>query len=230
MARILVLELDPVFAAVVEDRLLVAGHEPVLTPDPAPAVSAATDGRADLLIMGTMGSHDLDEHGTHTSELVLRAACPVIAVPFGTRVGVPREIALVLGRDAIEDPSVLETLLHIALLFDAKVHVLTIYQNSVLVTTEEEGAGERPAAQNERRLGYYLEHFYVEHSFAENLDIEAGIMDYVREKGIDMLAIIPRNHAKSTEPSEGRLTKLLTLHADVPVLTLEQRSGSFQNS
>ncbi len=51
MAKVLVLELDPVFAAVVEDRLLVSGHQAALVSDPAVAVSAATEGRADLLIM-----------------------------------------------------------------------------------------------------------------------------------------------------------------------------------
>ena len=51
MARVLILELDPVFAAVIEDRLLVAGHEVTLATDPAVAVSAATEGQADLLIM-----------------------------------------------------------------------------------------------------------------------------------------------------------------------------------
>ncbi len=51
MARVLVLELDPVFAAVIEDRLLVAGHESQPVSDPALAVSVATEGQADLLIM-----------------------------------------------------------------------------------------------------------------------------------------------------------------------------------
>ncbi len=51
MARVLVLELDPVFAAVIEDRLLIAGHESRLVSDPALAVSTVTDGRADVLIM-----------------------------------------------------------------------------------------------------------------------------------------------------------------------------------
>ncbi|MEM7353100.1 MAG: response regulator [Acidobacteriota bacterium] len=51
MAKVLVLELDPVFAAVIEDRLIVSGHESTWVQDPAVAVSAATEGRADLLIM-----------------------------------------------------------------------------------------------------------------------------------------------------------------------------------
>ncbi len=51
MARVLVLELDPLFAAVIEDRLLVSGHQSQLVSDPALAVSSATEGQADVLIM-----------------------------------------------------------------------------------------------------------------------------------------------------------------------------------
>ena len=51
MAKVLVLELDPVFAAVIEDRLIVSGHAPVWVQDPAVAFSSATEGLADLLIM-----------------------------------------------------------------------------------------------------------------------------------------------------------------------------------
>ena len=58
-------------------------------------------------------------------------------------------------------------------------------------------------------------------SLSKNTDIEKGIFDYVREKNIDMLAILPRNHAKKSKPSEGRLTRLLTLHTEVPLLTID---------
>ncbi len=74
---------------------------------------------------------------------------------------------------------------------------------------------------NEESLEYYLEHFYAEHNFEKNQDIEKGILEYIEEKDIDLLTILPRNHAQKTLPSEGRLTKLLTLHSSVPVLTLD---------
>ena len=61
----------------------------------------------------------------------------------------------------------------------------------------------------------------MEHSFSKNQDVEEGILEYINEKKIDMLAILPRNHAKKSTPSEGRLTKLLTLHSEIPVLTLD---------
>ncbi len=51
MARVLVLERDPLFAAVIEDRLLVSGHQTHIVSDPALAVSTTTEGGTDLLIM-----------------------------------------------------------------------------------------------------------------------------------------------------------------------------------
>ncbi|MEE8522762.1 MAG: response regulator [Thermoanaerobaculia bacterium] len=51
MAKVLVLENDPVSAALIEDRLHVAGHRTSLADDPARALSEAADGQADLVIL-----------------------------------------------------------------------------------------------------------------------------------------------------------------------------------
>ena len=168
--------------------------------------------------MGTMGDEVAEDAITHTSRLVLEAEGPVLAVPFGTEVRTPQRIALVLGKEEIENTAVLELLLDISRLFNAEVHVLTIYEGSVY---DEKMTGSRSSEKNEDTLEYYLEHFYVEHVFTKNQDVEKGILDYVEEKEIDLLAILPRNHAEKTRPSEGRLTKLLTLHSKVPVLALD---------
>ena len=75
--------------------------------------------------------------------------------------------------------------------------------------------------KNDSILEYYLETLHYHHVFPKNTDIEKGIFEYVKEKNIDMLAILPRNHAKKSKPSEGRLTRLLTLHTEVPLLTID---------
>jgi len=145
---------------------------------------------------------------------VLQANCPVISVPYGCAINEPKDIALVLGGDKIDDKDVLRVLLDIARTFDSRVHVLTIYKESVY-------AEEAVKEQTENLLEYYLEHFYTEHTFNKNQDVEEGILTYIQEKNIDLLAILPRNHTMRSTPSEGRLTKLLTLHSEVPVLTLD---------
>lgn len=70
-------------------------------------------------------------------------------------------------------------------------------------------------------LEYYLETLDYRHAFPQNADIERGITDYVDEHHIDLLVILPRNHAQKTKPSEGRLTKLLTLRTQIPLLAVD---------
>ncbi|GMN11770.1 hypothetical protein MTsPCn9_29530 [Croceitalea sp. MTPC9] len=168
----------------------------------------------DLILMGTMGDKNTEEANTNTSRLVLEANCPVMGVPYNCLINTPKEIALVLGKEEIEDPQVLDMLLEISRSYNSKVHVLTIYKESILT---EKAIVEK----NEKTLEYYLEHFYAEHSFSKEQDIEKGILSFIKEKKIDLLTILPRNHAMKTNPSEGRLTKLLTLHSEVPILTLD---------
>ncbi|MBT8188059.1 MAG: universal stress protein [Croceitalea sp.] len=177
-------------------------------------LKAQNDQKIELTIMGTMGDSQANEALTNASRLVLEAKGPVITVPYGCEITLPKQISLVLGKEEIERPKVLSTLLDIARMFNAKVHVLTIYKESIY---KEEAVVE----SNEDTLEYYLEHFYAEHNFSKNEDIEKGILDYINDKGIELLAILPRNHAQKTKASEGRLTKLLTLHSTVPVLTLD---------
>ena len=70
-------------------------------------------------------------------------------------------------------------------------------------------------------LEYYFETLDYQYAFPQSTDIEKGIFDYVKKNNIDMLAILPRNHAKKIKPSEGRLTELLTLHTELPLLTID---------
>ena len=169
----------------------------------------------DMIIMGTSGSGD-PHVTTKTSEMVLSAECPVLVVPMGT----PEEfslskIALVLGPNEIDDPSLLTTLLDVSRSCGARVTVLTIENEpgTYGYSPEEE--------RNEHLLEYYLESFYSHHAYIKNDDVVQGIFDYVDKHEIDMVAILPRKHAKEGTPSEGRLTRILTLQSKTPLLAIE---------
>ncbi|WP_088340623.1 universal stress protein [Robiginitalea sediminis] len=169
----------------------------------------------DLIVMGTAGSED-PNGTTKTSETVLSTECPVLVVPHDVQEEFQlKTIALVLGSKEIDDPHVLGTLLDVARTFNAKVHVLTIENKPGTYGYSES------EERNEQLLEYYLESFYSHHIFIENEDVVQGIFDYVREKEIDMLAILPRNHARKGTPSEGRLTRILTLQSHSPLLAIE---------
>lgn len=168
---------------------------------------------ADLIIVGTKGSTEEEAAAaTNTSRLVLEADCPVLVIPERDKTFAVKNIALALGKNDIDDSFALGVLHDIARKFDAGVHILTITNEEDEIVTED---------KNETILEYYLETLDYQHAFPRNSDIEEGISAYIREKNIDMLAILPRNHAKKSKPSEGRLTKLLTMHTQVPLLAID---------
>ncbi|HEA19806.1 hypothetical protein LCGC14_1476400 [marine sediment metagenome] len=175
------------------------------------------DESIEMIIMGTFGSTlgIEDDEPSNTSKLVLEVDCPVLVVPYGLEKFRMKNIALVLGKEEIEDTQVLGTLLKVARKFNAKVHVITIKNRP-----ESYGYSEIDE-KNENAIQYYLENFYSEHVFIENPDVVEGIKTYASEKEIDLITILPRNHATSSEPSKGALTESLTLHSEVPVLAID---------
>lgn len=170
---------------------------------------------SDLIVMGTAGIHQGKKDHTITSELVLKADCPVMVIPSHYDEFIIKKIALVLDTQLIENSEVLGTLLEFARRFDAGVYGLTIYKD------EEEIFDIPEEDKIEQILEYYLDKFYVTHAFIESQDLEKGIFDYVEENEIDLLATLPRNHAKTVKPSEGKLTRMLTLKTRIPLLTID---------
>lgn len=171
--------------------------------------------KINLVIMGTKGNKEEDDRLTNTANFVHEADCPVLVVPSSVKEFKIRNIALVLGKEEIEDKKVLSNLLDVTRRFNAKVHVLTI--ENIPSTSGYSKIDEK----NENTLEYYLEDFYSEHIFLENPDVVEGILNYAQNRDIDLISILPRNHAKKSTPSEGKLTQVLTLHSPIPILAID---------
>ncbi len=169
-----------------------------------------------IVMMGTFGTMgDEDTWLTNTSKMVLQSNCPIFVTPYGLEKFRMKNIALVVGKEEIENHKSLAVLLDVARKFNAPVHVVTIEN-----TPESYGCS-NINAENENKLAYYLENFYADHTFIRNADVVEGILSYASEKNIDLIAILPMNHAKKSTPSKGKLTQLLTLHSKVPILAID---------
>ncbi len=179
----------------------------------ASIVLAQKEYAADLILIGTRGAKTMDDSDeTATSELVITADCPVLVVPEFTNLFSIKTIVLALDNNQIDDSFALGVLHDIARKFDASIHVLTISnENSKSMTNHV----------NDATLEYYLETLNFQHVAHKSVDIEKGIISYIKENEIDLLVILPRNHAKKSKPSTGSLTRLLSLHTDVPLLAID---------
>ena len=171
--------------------------------------------KADMMIMGTKGAIESSEKAiSNTSIITLEAHCPVLVIPVSYDDFKISKITLAIPNSKIDDPSVLSTLLVIARQYDAKIHVLTVYDEG-----DEDYALE---TENEAVLKYYFEKYYSHISSTKSNNIGDSIIAYDKEHGVDMWAIIPQNHSKKSAPTEGRLTKFLTLKSDIPLLSMNK--------
>lgn len=172
--------------------------------------------QVDLVIMGTKGAELGEEDiATRTSRFVKEADLPVLVIPEKVKPFRLNTIILTVGTEKIADRSPLYVLLDVSRKFKAQVHVLTVHKSSVTSGYSEDDES------NENILQYFLEMFYSHHSFSESEDIEKGILEYIEKHDIDMLAIMPKTHLDNENASEGRLTHVLTLHSNVPLLVLD---------
>ncbi|SFC39573.1 Nucleotide-binding universal stress protein, UspA family [Zunongwangia mangrovi] len=170
----------------------------------------------DLVIIGTRGSKVKREDMTsNTSKFIQQADLPVLVIPENSKYFSLKTIILTMGKEKIADRNVLFTLLDVARRFKAKVHLLTVDKGSKLMGYSEYDE------INERTIEYFLEDFYSHHAYLENEDIEEGIKQYLESHNIDMLAIMPKTHLENGKASKGKLTNILTLHSDKPLLVLD---------
>jgi len=166
-----------------------------------------------LVVMGTKGkSKSLMHSESNTSQLVFKLDQPVLVVPQCAKSCNIQAVAVAIDHD-IDDPSDLSLVHNLARWFNAKVHLLTIDNQSLEELTAVNG--------QEGLLAYYMETIDYKHVFPRNSDIVNGIENYIGNNNIDVLAILPKTHAKYSPPSKGKLTRILTLQSKIPLLIVD---------
>ena len=168
-------------------------------------IQAAIDTeKPDLLVMGTTGTNG----STLSKALVELTNCPLMLVPENYHWSKIKRIAYANDFKNIRDSTVLYPLMTLAQRTQAKVYLLHINRDDSVTDNAEAS------------LEYYLEQIDHEYICITSDDIEGAIMDFIKEKDIDMLTVLLRDHGKNQLSSEGRLVKELLVHANVPVLNL----------
>lgn len=175
-------------------------------------INVQKETRSNLIVMGMRDSEHPSSQNI-SSQVILNSPCPVLMVPASVKTFRIKQIALALDENELDDSFSLGFVHDIARKFGAQVHLLTIDNGDNPLNV--------PRYSYESTLEYYLETLDYHHAIERNTDIEKGIANYLSANQIDMLVMLPRNQARNTKPSEGKLTRRLTLHCKVPLLTVK---------
>ncbi len=172
--------------------------------------------KVDLIVMGMEGAGYLTEKiiGSITTSLIKKAKCPVLAIDKHVKFKSIKKIALASDYEETKDKFILEPLKEFVRLFKSHVYILN-------VVPELETIISVPKVVEGVKLDHSLEN--INHSFhhAKSEDIVEGINDFVDEKKIDMVAMIPRMHSV-LNIFKASQTKRMVFHTKIPLLALHE--------
>lgn len=175
----------------------------------------ADEYNADMIVMGTNGDHDHVKQETNTSELIQNAKCTVLVVPVDGHYDRINKVALACDFNTIKDSNVLKDFWTLARKMKAQVRI-------VFVNAEGKEVTEFWNQEVDKTMSFYFEDLEYEYDILHGNDIEEQLRTYVKQKHIDLLGFIPRNHEPNrVEGSQGQLTKLFATDSNIPILAMD---------
>jgi len=169
-----------------------------------------------ICIMGTHERHDIISElvGTVALKVIQHAAVPVLTIPGATSLHNIDKVVFATDFKKIKDNTILNYLRELCLSCDAELHLLNINESPESITEKE--------AEEALELHQYL--FDVNHAFffSKEKDTVKGIMNYMKEKNIDLLAMMPRKHGFFDTLFNDSTTDQIALHLGVPLFSFHE--------
>ena len=173
--------------------------------------------KADLVVMGMHGAGKFSEKfiGSTTTSLIRKSTCPILAIERHVRFKPIKKIAFACDYRAIHKTSILDPLKEIVRLFKSHVNVVNI-------VPKEEKMPSLDKAVSGVKLEHALEDINHTYYFAQNEDVVNGINDFVAQKKMDMVVMIPRKHSLLNSIFNEPETKRIAFHTKVPLLAIHE--------
>lgn len=171
----------------------------------------------DLIVMGTNQTHSPLERlvGSVSANVIKFSSVPVLVIPDNISVLNIRNIGFAVDLRQINDISKIEILSELAKVTEAKIEIFHISQKDDVHHIIEN-------AQERIKLLDALadvKHSYV---WVNEEDVLEGIIDFVENREVDVLAIYPRHHSIWDSLIHGSITKKVLLNSNIPILTMHE--------
>ena len=184
------------------------------------AVSAilrtANKNKADLIVMGTTGAGKMEKYffGTVSGKVLEEAHCPVVVVPVTAEFdGVIDNIAVATNFTP-EDAKLIEAIRKFRDVMGCHLHVVHVNTEDN-VTTDEQLKSFCEPWQNDKNI--------TKHCIS-NKDINEGLDTFVREKNIDLLALLSHKRNWFEEIFQKNRAKELAFQYSIPLLVYQMEN------
>ena len=183
---------------------------------------AALAVNADLVVMGTLGESDFKDKiwGSKTASIIGSIGVPVLAIPYEYEWKKPEKF-LIATNHFEKEPALLDYIFELAGLYMAQVQVAVFTdEDDDKAITYVEHIRETPRYEKFLQQQYKEEGLTASHLYG--LEFEETLLNYIKEKEIDILVMITYQKGNGFcerlfRPSK---TKKMSYHTSVPVLAL----------
>lgn len=183
-------------------------------------VNQAKESEAWLIVAGTHGSSGFEEFwmGSNANRIVTASPCPVITIRAGVNVG--RNLAKIVAPidSSMETRQKIPYVSELALMFDAEVHLLTLY------TTTVENVRRTIRSYTKQAAKYLKEHevkFVNVEMDSENISISA--IEYAQKIDANLIAIMTEQEKTTANLWLGPYAQQMVHHSPIPVLSIHPK-------
>lgn len=183
-------------------------------------VKTAVEEDAEMIVAGTHGISGFREFwmGSNVFRLIMASPMPVLSIRESAPV-TERVKNIVLPIDStVETRQKNELAAHIAKVYGATVHVLSLYSSKMVELRELVDEHSKEAANYFQKKGIKTHYAHREGNNITTLTIE-----YAREEQADLIVIMTEQEIKTANLWMGTYAKQMVNHSEIPVLSIKPK-------
>jgi nucleotide-binding universal stress UspA family protein len=172
---------------------------------------------AELIVMGISEKDEWQQlfTGSNTLKMADQNVCPVMIVPHVSKYAGIKNIALTSDFKNVEATTPVLAIKTILKMFNASLHIVNV-DNEHYVALTDEYLAERGKMQE------MFADFNPEFYFIGMNDFYDAIEQFSKDRNIDLLIVIPKNHSFINRMFSASHTKKLAFHSSLPILAAHE--------
>lgn len=177
-------------------------------------VETAKKEEAELIIMATKGAKGFGElWGTKTAKIIKSVSIPVLVIPDNSSIKDIKKVGLACDYSMKTDYEQLSFLIDIGKKLKLDIDVITLNRDEKTMTPGE--------LKNRELMKAQLKKKGTSFSFTFNNNIEDGIIEYSKQHGIGLIAVLPKSYSYIRSIFHESLTEKMIFHSPLPLLVLK---------
>lgn len=183
-------------------------------------LTAITDFRPTLVVMGTLGSSGVKEliYGSRTGAIIGKCPVPVLAVPLLSEWQAPKKILMAVNEFSVDD-KMTDPVFKLAAMYDSEVQVAVFTDtDDDYVEDYDEHEARIAAFRNKLKDKYPSTETHAVHLAGKHF--RESLQNWIDSNKVDMLVMLTHRRTLIGSIFNSSMTKKMSYHTNIPLLAI----------